>query len=164
VTRFERALATLAVAGVAALLAIALVVVADIVARRTLGQSLRGTIDLLQLGQMSCAFLALPWVFLRDAHIRVDLLVDRLAPRARATLRAVGTLVSAATMAALAAFAVGQAHIAFAQGDRSVTLGVPMLAYWMPVIVGLALALVAAVRAGLRQSSESGKAPAASLR
>lgn len=146
----ERIAAWLAAAGVAALMLTIVVVIADISARRSLGVSIRGTIDLTQLAQLACAFLALPYVFLRESHVSVDFFTDRLPPRLRATVRAVAALVTLALMLALTWYSFAQAAIQVAQGDRSVTLGIPIAAYWAPVLAGMTLSCPAALIAVLR--------------
>ena len=146
----ERIAAGLAGLGVAALLLAVLVVIADIAARKSFGLSVRGTIDLTQLAQMACAFLALPYVFLRESHVSVDFFADRLPPRLRGAVRALAALVTLALMLALAWYSFAQAAIQVGQGDRSVTLGIPIAAYWAPVLAGMTLSCAAALLAALR--------------
>ncbi len=121
-----------------------LVVIADISARKSLGYSIRGTIDLTQLAQVACVFLALPYVFLNESHISVDFVADRMPARWRARVRAAGGLVTLALMVAITWYSFAQARIQIAQGDRSVTLGIPILAYWVPALAGMALCCAAA--------------------
>ena len=113
-----------------------LVVIADIAARKSIGFSILGTIDLTQLGVMGCVFLSMPLAFLRGTHVGVEFVTDRLpAPLLRA-LKCVVGLLGAAFMLALAWYGLGQARIQLAQGDVSVTLGIPMILYWVPLLVG----------------------------
>ncbi|MGH8738166.1 MAG: TRAP transporter small permease [Burkholderiales bacterium] len=147
----DRIACWLAYAGMAALCGAMLVQIADIATRRTLGFSILGTIDLTQLGVMSCVFLAMPLAFLRGTHVGVEFLTDALpGPLLRAVKFAAG-LAGAAFMLALAWYGLLQAQIQLAQGDRSVTLGVPMILYWAPLLVGTlasaATALIAALAA-----------------
>lgn len=141
----------LAYAGMALLCSAMLVQIADIATRRTLGFSILGTIDLTQLGVMGCVFLSMPLAFLRGTHVGVEFLTDKLpAPLLRAVKLAAG-LTGAAFMLALAWYGMLQAQIALAQGDKSVTLGIPMILYWAPLLVGTlgsaATALAAALAA-----------------
>jgi TRAP-type C4-dicarboxylate transport system permease small subunit len=141
----------LAYAGMALLCGAMLVQISDIATRRTLGFSILGTIDLTQLGVMGCVFLAMPLAFLRGTHVGVEFLTDMLpAPALRAVKLAAG-LVGAAFMLALAWYGSWQAQGQLAQGDKSVTLGVPMILYWAPLLAGTlasaATALVAALAA-----------------
>ena len=140
-----------AYAGMALLCGAMLVQIADIATRRTLGFSILGSIDLTQLGVMGCVFLSMPLAFLRGTHVGVEFLTDRLpAPLLRAVKLGSG-LIGAAFMLALAWYGLLQAQIALAQGDKSVTLGIPMILYWAPLLAGTlasaATALIAALGA-----------------
>jgi TRAP-type C4-dicarboxylate transport system permease small subunit len=141
----ERLARWLAYSGVAMLCGGVLVLIADIAARRTLGFSILGTIDLTQLAVMGCVYLAMPLAFLRGAHVSVEFITDAMpAPLARAC-RVAAALLTTLLLAALAWYSFGQARIGFAQGDRSVTLGIPMILYWAPLLVGLAGSTLAAI-------------------
>ena len=125
-------------AGVAALMV-------DIAARKTVGFSILGMIDLTQLAQMACVFLVLPLAFLKESHVSVDFITERFPPRARAAIECFSALLAVALLAAILWYSWGQARIQVSQGDRSVTLGIPMAAYWAPLILGLALSIVASL-------------------
>jgi TRAP-type C4-dicarboxylate transport system permease small subunit len=144
----------MAYAGVALLGAGVLVLMADIAGRKTVGVSVLGTIDLTQLAVMGCVFLAMPLAFLRGAHVGVEFLTDWLPPRALALLEAAVGVLSAAFVGALAWYGAAQARLAWAQGDRSATLALPMILYWVPLVAGLwasaAAALLVALRAAVR--------------
>ena len=134
----DRVARWLAYAGVAMLCGGVLVLIADIAARRTLGFSILGTIDLTQLAVMGCVFLAMPLAFLRGTHVGVEFVADALpAPLARAC-RIGAALATTLFLAAITWYSLGQARIGFAQGDRSVTLALPMFFYWTPLLAGLA--------------------------
>ena len=125
-------------AGVAALMV-------DICARKTVGFSILGMIDLMQLAQVTCVFLVLPLAFLRESHIAIDFITERLPARLRAAIEAGSALVAIALLATILWYSWGQAAIQARQGDQSVTLGIPMAAYWTPLVGGMALSLVAAM-------------------
>ncbi len=137
-----------AAAGVAVLLGCALVTVVDIVGRKTVGWSLPGLIDLSQLLVMTSVFLCIPYTFERRANIEVDLLHDRLPARVRTGLAVSWSLASAAFLAAVTWQAGAAAAQVMEYGERSPTLGWPMLLYWLPVLLGCgAAALVCIVQA-----------------
>lgn len=133
------------------MLAVAALIV-DIATRKSIGFSILGMVDLNQLAQMACVFLVLPLAFLRESHITVDFVTDRLPARARAAIEALSALLGAALLAAILWFSIGQALIQIRQGDVSQTLGIPMQWYWLPLVLGLALSVLAvllvAARAG----------------
>jgi TRAP-type C4-dicarboxylate transport system permease small subunit len=141
----------LAYAGMALLCGAMLVIIVDISTRKTLGFSILGTIDLTQLGVMGCVFLAMPLAFLRGSHVHVEFVTDLLPPALLGAVRFAAGLVAAALMLALTWYGLLQAQIQLAQGDKSVTLGIPMILYWAPLLLGslasAATALVAALAA-----------------
>jgi len=139
----DRALSALALIGVLALMAGVAVLMADIATRKTIGFSVLGMIDLTQLAQMACVFLVLPLAFLRRSHISVDFVTDRLPPRALAAVELCSALLGIALLGAILWYSWEQAAIQVAQRDVSVTLGIPMAAYWAPLLLGTALSVLA---------------------
>jgi TRAP-type C4-dicarboxylate transport system permease small subunit len=139
----DRALSALALIGVLALMAGVAVLMADIATRKTIGFSVLGMIDLTQLAQMACVFLVLPLAFLRRSHISVDFVTDRLPPRALAAVELSSALLGIALLGAILWYSWEQAAIQVAQRDVSVTLGIPMAAYWAPLLLGTALSVLA---------------------
>jgi TRAP-type C4-dicarboxylate transport system permease small subunit len=131
------------------MLAVAVLIV-DIATRKSIGFSILGMVDLNQLAQMACVFLVLPLAFLHESHITVDFITDRLPRRARAGIQAASALLGAALLAAILWHSVGQALIQFRQGDRSQTLGIPMLWYWAPLVAGVALSVLAVLLVAAR--------------
>lgn len=106
------------------------------------GLGLVGVVDLVQLFVLTAAWLAIPWAFATGGHVVVDLLHERLPPVARdvaATLAAAAALVFLALMLRAC---VDQAQAVAAYGDRSATLQIPLFAYWLPVLFGLALSVL----------------------
>lgn len=146
----DRALSALALLGVLALMAGVAVLMVDIASRRTLGFSVLGMIDLTQLAQMACVFLVLPLAFLRRSHISVDFITDRLPPRALAAVELASALLGIALLGAILWYSWEQAAIQHAQRDVSVTLGIPMAAYWAPLLSGFALSLLALLLIALK--------------
>jgi TRAP-type C4-dicarboxylate transport system permease small subunit len=121
------------------------VLIADISARKTLGFSILGTIDLTQLAVMGCVFLAMPLAFLRGTHVGVEFVSDALPVPLTRACKLLAALLTALFLAAIFWYSLGQARIQFAQGDRSVTLAIPMAWYWAPLLAGLAASTLAAL-------------------
>jgi TRAP-type C4-dicarboxylate transport system permease small subunit len=121
------------------------VLIADISARKTLGFSILGTIDLTQLAVMGCVFLALPLAFLRGTHVGVEFVSDALPVPLTRACKLLAALLTALFLAAIFWYSLGQARIQFAQGDQSVTLAIPMAWYWAPLLAGLAASTLAAL-------------------
>ena len=105
----DRALGGLAFAGVLLLMAGVAALMVDICARKTVGFSILGIIDLTQLAQMACVFLVLPLAFLRESHIAIDFITERLPERVRAAIEVGSALLGVALLAALVWYSWGQA-------------------------------------------------------
>jgi TRAP-type C4-dicarboxylate transport system permease small subunit len=146
----DRALSWVAYAGVLALMLAVAVLIVDIATRESIGFSILGMVDINQLAQMACVFLVLPLAFLRESHITVDFITDRLPGRWRAAIEALSALLGAALLAAILWNSVGQAAIQLRQGDKSQTLGIPMIWYWAPLVAGTALSMLAVLLVGMR--------------
>lgn len=118
-----------------------LMVMADILLRQSIGFTVPGAIDLVQLGVMASFFLALPSAFLHDANVGVEFITDPLPPRALATVKALAALLGALFMATMTWYCAGQAWLQIGQGDRSQTIGVPIVLYWAPLLAGSLLSV-----------------------
>ncbi|MCC2652368.1 MAG: transporter small permease subunit [Microvirga sp.] len=131
-----------ACAGVLAYAAAAVVTVADIVGRQV-GAPIPGVVDLVQLFVVGGAWLVIPYAFLTRAHVGVDLLVESFPKAAEQTLR----IVASVTAMVLVALMLFYCYEAFQQqlmfGDRSQQLGIPIIWYWVPLLVGMALSMIA---------------------
>lgn len=156
--RADRVAQWLAAAGVALLMLMTLVLMADISTRKTLNFAILGTIDLTQLAVMLAVFFALPLAFLHESHVNVDFFTSRLPPRALAALNCATALLSTALLIAIVWYSFGQARIQYAQGDKSMTLGIPMLVYWVPMLIGSALSVAATLLIAAREAVRAGRA------
>jgi TRAP-type C4-dicarboxylate transport system permease small subunit len=136
--------------GVAVLLGCALVTVVDIVGRRSVGWSLPGLIDLSQWLVMLSVFLCIPYTFERRANVEVDLLYERLPRTARRLAAVAWALASAAFLGAVTWHATRAALQVLEYGERSPTLGWPMVLYWAPVLLGSALASIVCLAQAVR--------------
>ncbi len=113
-----------------------------LVAGRTPGLALVGIVDLVQLAVMAAAYLAIPYTFAGEGHVTVDILHLRLPRRLQQLLRALGALLSCLFMAMILGFGIEQARLVAAYGDRSATLGIPLVWYWLPLLAGAALSVL----------------------
>jgi len=140
----------LAYAGVLLLMSAMLLVIADIVARKWLGFSIKGTLDVQQLAQIACVFLVLPLAFLNESNITVDFITDWLPPRVLAGLRCAVQLLCALLLAAIAWYSIEQALVQVRNGDKSQTLGIPLALYWVPMLAGMLLTIAATLLLALK--------------
>lgn len=133
------------VAAALALLLIAVIILAQIVARLA-GSQIPAADDFAAWAMAASAFLGLPYAMQHGEHIRVTLILQRLSGR---TERGVETLATAAGLALSGWAAWHAAHFVLeswqfgevAQGVLRVPLWIPQLA--MPVGLGLLSALLA---------------------
>lgn len=130
--------------GVAAFSAAALLTVADVVGRR-FGAPIVGVIDLVQLCVLAGAWLVIPYAFLVGAHVGVDLVVEHLPDRLNRVLRAVAGLAGAALALLILWGSWSAARQQMMFGDVSQQLGIPIVWYWAPLLLGAGLSILAAL-------------------
>lgn len=126
------------------LAAMMIVTVVDVVLRDVFNTGIQGTLEIVELLLACSFFVGLPALFVKDAHIVVDM-VDASRPRWVPALKRISLLLSAVTLAAM----VWQGWIAAKDtiefGDVTSDLGLPRVWYWIPVLFGMAAAAVAAM-------------------
>ncbi|MCB2102053.1 MAG: TRAP transporter small permease [Rhodobacterales bacterium] len=127
--------------GMLALMAAVLMTTADVVLRKAANISFAGTVDITQLMVMTAAYLAIPFAFATRSHVAVAMLTDRLPRRALALVQALGGLLAVALMVAIAHYGRLQALQELAYGDASLTLGIPKIWYWVPLLAGAGLSV-----------------------
>ena len=141
-TRVYRIVAYLAVAS---LLCAMMVTVADVSLRRSVNLPIQGTIDLVQLFVVAAAYLSIPYAFMVDGHVSVDLLANKMPARVQSFLRFFGLVLGIGVMTLIGYYAWQQALIKMEAGDVSQNLSIPVIYYWAPLIVGSALAVLGSV-------------------
>ena len=140
----------LAILGGLCTFAATLLAVFDVVARRWFGWSMLGVVDLTQLSVVAIAFLPLPLVFLQDSNVAVDLLTAHLGRRAEAVFRGAGALAGALLLIALVPYGMRHAARTLEYGDASQNISIPLFVYWVPLLAGATLAIVAALIVAVR--------------
>ena len=144
VARLFGALAAIAIA------AMMLLTVADVVLRGFFNRPIHGTYELVELLLACAVFLALPAAFLRDEQIVVDV-VDHYAPRAVPALRIFAGVASLALLVVLGWQAALAARDSVVFGDVTMDLALPRILYWIPLLVGVGCAAIAAMFMLLRR-------------
>lgn len=114
-----------------------------------------GVVDITQLLIMAVAYLAMPYAFTTESHVAVELLTDRFGRRGKALASAFGALMGLGLMLLIAIYGLAQARLQFGYGDSSQTIGIPILWYWVPLLVGAALSVVATALLALRHLVEA---------
>ena len=129
--------------GVSLLLLCAVLNVGDIATRRLTTLNLTGMVDITQLMVMACVFMCIPYTFMREAHIDVDVITTHLPPRINSALLGVWSLAGALFMAAVTWYAGVAALQAHVNNDQSTTIGIPLVWYWVPLLFGCVLSVLA---------------------
>jgi TRAP-type C4-dicarboxylate transport system permease small subunit len=128
-----------------------LLTVADVTLRAAFKIPIRGTYELIELMLACSFFLALPAVFLRDAHIVVEI-VDILAPRRVPILKRAAEMIAVVVLVVMAWQGWLAAGDAVAFNDVTADLGLPRLLHWIALLVGVIGSGLAALAMLLRRS------------
>ena len=134
----------------AALAAMMLVTVADVLLRAAINRPIRGTLEIVELLLACTFFLALPATFLRNEHIVVDI-VDGFAPRWVPLLRRLAGMLGVLLMALMAWQGWIAAKDTLVFQDVTSDLALPRIWYWIPVLAGMIGGCLAAAAMLLRK-------------
>ncbi|WP_274425008.1 TRAP transporter small permease [Chelativorans sp. YIM 93263] len=154
-TGARRLISVLALLGVLAYAAAALVTVADVLGR-LVGLPVIGVVDLVQLFIVTGAWLVMPFAFMTGAHVSVDFIANAQPRRISLALNIFGALVAAVllTLMVWKGFETFQTRTMF--GDRSQQLGIPIAWYWYAFLVALPVAVLGVLVAAVDQAGEEG--------
>jgi TRAP-type C4-dicarboxylate transport system permease small subunit len=122
-----------------------LVTVADVLLRSLFATPIRGQFELVELGLAYSIFLALPALFLRDAHLVVDVADHFVSARTRVALDLLGAAASLAALAIMLWQMAPQALYMMRFGDMTFDLQIPKMWYAAPALAGILCSLVAAL-------------------
>ena len=128
--------------GICLLLLCAALNVGDIATRRVIRLNIVGMVDVTQLMIMACAFLCIPYTFMKEAHIDVDFVTNMLPLRLRHAMMSAWGLIGASFMGLVTWYAGIAAVQALHNGDASTTIGIPIIFYWLPLLFGCALSVL----------------------
>ncbi|MGE0847487.1 MAG: TRAP transporter small permease [Flavobacteriaceae bacterium] len=130
----------LALAGTLAFLVAVALTVADIVLRSLGEYTVHGLTDIVTLCTMIGALLAIPYGFAHDEHVSIDVFANMMPGALQKACALLGALLGAAFLSAIFWFAGNQMITEYGYGDRSQSIGIPMIAYWMPLVAGVGIA------------------------
>lgn len=128
--------------GMVFLMGAMLITTTDVILRKINTDGIYGTIDLIQLMIVTAAYLAIPHAFMSRSHVAVSIVVDMLSRRMVAFCNLLAAVLGFGFMASIAWHGYSQASMQQEYGDISITLGVPMIYYWMPLLFGAALSSI----------------------
>jgi len=129
-----------------------LVIVADVVLRSFFGVPVRGQLELVELALAYTVFLALPAVFLRDAHLVVDVADHFVSAAARRALDLCGAAASFAALAIMIWQMAPQALYMMRFGDTTFDLQIAKLWYAAAALAGVLCSALAALALVVRDA------------
>ena len=109
--------------------------------------------QMLRIGRtsdMSGTPMWIPHGFVADQHVAIDVFAERMPVRVQIALRVFASALATLFLAAVFWFSLQQAITESAGGDRSQTIGIPMIWYWTPFLAGIALSVLASLLVMLR--------------
>jgi TRAP-type transport system small permease protein len=135
-TQSSRILGILAIVFI---MAIMVLTVADVLMRAIFNSPISGSIELCQYFIVVGGFLGLAWCTVKGAHVRVDMLVNRLRPRAQLWFE-IGNYILALAVAPLVTWRLfAQGIFAFHEGVSSATLEIPAYPFYVISAIGYGL-------------------------
>lgn len=137
-----RAARMLRYAAMAALLLMMAVTILDVGLRVTINVLVLGSVEVVQLTLVAVVFLALPETFLRDQHITVDALDQFASARVLRIARIAAGVATCLLIWVMAWRMALPAIDTLIYGDRSNDLQMSLFWYWLPMLIGIALAAV----------------------
>lgn len=146
-----RATRLLALGGTLALLVAVALTVIDIALRSFSSLTVHGLTDIVTLCTMIGAMLAIPYGFTADQHVSIDVFTSRMPTGLQRWLRLVAALLGFVFLSGVFWFAFQQMLTEYGYGDRSQSIGIPMIWYWIPLLVGIGLGALANLWLGIRE-------------
>lgn len=125
--------------GIAMLCVAVLVTVVDVLGRKLLGFSIEGTVEITQLMVMYAAFTAIPYAFTSRSHVAISLFIDKLPLFWRRLSDLAMFVLAAGFMMAVAWFGALKGLQEWEYGDVTLTLGIPKIHFWLPLVFGSAI-------------------------
>lgn len=140
----------LAIVGMVAIGAAVLLTVLDICLRSVSTATVPGLTDIVTLLVMTGALLSIPYAFVTDQHVAIDVFTAKLSVGAQRGLALFASALGIIVLSSVLWFSTKQAILEYGYGDRSQSIGIPMIAYWVPMLIGLAISVLANVWIAIR--------------
>ena len=131
----------------ASLVLMMIVTVMDILLRNTGLAALRGTIEISTMTVVLIGLLALPYSFLPNGHIIVDLATNWLPQRVTDKIDRVCLAISALILTVVAYFMWEASVDVYQRNSLSADLQIPLYLFWIPATVGVSLSVLSCVMA-----------------
>ncbi len=108
----------------------------DVILRHINKEGIYGSVDIVQLLIMGAAYLSIPYGFLKQSHVSVTIIADMFSHRFNAVTHFLAAILATGLMMAIAWFGFQQAMLHLEYGDISLTLAIPKIYYWIPLLFG----------------------------
>ena len=96
---FDRTNGVLAVFGSILIIFVMLLIVAQIIMRRFLGQSIFWAIDISEFSLIYIPFLGAAWLLRKDGHVMIEVVVTHFKPRTQAMIHFINSIIGSAACA-----------------------------------------------------------------
>ena len=130
-------IAALAIAGMIFL------TIADVLMKNVFHRPIAGVFEIVELLLVVAVFFGLPEVFRTGANICVDVVDHMVGPAARHILHLIGAGVSLGFLLLLGWAMIAPAWDTVAYPQNTQEAGIPVFAYWIPILTGTALTIIA---------------------
>ena len=144
----EQVARILRIAAAVALAAMMAITIVDVTMRNTINELVLGGVE---LALVITVFLALPETFLRNEHVTIDAIDLLVPPRVVKVLRCVGAFLTLLLLAFLAWRMVLPALDTVTMGDLTSDLGIPLIWYWLPLVIGGTASVATAAAMAVRE-------------
>ncbi len=149
ITIFDQALNLLALLAVVLIIFIMLAVGTDVVMRYFFGKPMIWVGEISEYSLLFITFLGAAWLLKKEGHIKMDLVLNRLGPRAQATLNLITSIISAIVCLIIVFYSARATLEAFQTGYfLAAALDVPMGPLLLIIPIGTFLLFIQFLRRG----------------
>jgi TRAP-type C4-dicarboxylate transport system permease small subunit len=138
---FDRVLNVLGGISAISLIVMMTVTVVDVIMTNVFHRPIIGAFDLVVTALVFAVFLGIPLTFHREANIVVDVADHLLRKETVAVLRQAARVLSLLFLVILLYNMVEPALDAYKYGEKKQELGLPLYVIWIPILLGVALAI-----------------------
>lgn len=130
------------IGGAGGMLALTFLIVADVCLRYLFNRPITSSNELVMFLMAVVVFSALSYTETLDGHVRIDLVISRISPRAQSALRGVMSILSLGLFAVIAQQNIVRAKALRIEGLTSPILHVPVYPFYLFAAFGCALLCV----------------------
>jgi len=141
--RFNEAARPFGLVAALVLVFMMLLTVVAVLSRQLFNTPVLGLIELSELALVTCIFVAMPGVFLRDENIVVDVIDHLVSRRVRHLLRMFGLVLTLAFLGFTAIAMIVPARTMFNRDQYTLVLEIELYYFWIPILFGFYLAAIA---------------------